>query len=109
MLMADRVVLPLIDPPMDCDRKGLIDGVDRYYGEAAERCRRGYGAKRDELVRGTISAIEIEPGYAARGIVEYYMGEPLILDALGKAGFRDVRVIRQSEPFYNILARKPVL
>ncbi len=109
LLMADRVALPLIDPMMDCDRKGLIEVVDRYYAAVLERCRRGYGGRRDELVRATASAIEIERGYAARGLVEYYMGEPLILDALGKAGFMDVRVIRQSEPFYNILARKPVL
>jgi SAM-dependent methyltransferase len=108
LLMADHVALPLIDPLMDCDRKGLIEGVDRYYETAAERCRRGYGGKREELVRGTVGAIGIERGLAARGIVEYYMGEPLILDALRKAGFQDVRVIRQSEPFYNILAKKPM-
>lgn len=108
LLMADHVALPLIDPLMDSDRKGLIEGVDRYYKAITERCRRGYAGKRDDLVRGTESAVGIERGYAARGIVEYYMGEPLILDALAKAGFEVVRVIRQSEPFYNILAKKPM-
>lgn len=108
LLMSDHVVLPLIDPLMECDRKGLIEGVDRYYKTITERCRRAYAGKRDEVVCATERGVCIERGYAARGIVEYYMGEPLILDALGKAGFEEVRVIRQSEPFYNVLARKPM-
>ncbi len=109
LLMADRVVLPLIDPLMESDRKGLIDGVDSYYGAAAERCRRAYEGKRDELVRATLGAMEIERGHAARGLVEYYMGEQLIMDALGRAGFVDTCVVRESEPFYNILAQKALV
>ncbi len=107
LLLADRVVLPLIDPLMESDREGLIERVERYYSAAADRCCRAYEGKRDELVRATLSAMEIEKGHAARGLVEYYMGEPLIRDALDTAGFVDVRVVRKSEPFYNILAQKP--
>jgi SAM-dependent methyltransferase len=109
LVLDDSVVLPLIDPLMDCDREGLIEPVDHYYGAAAERCRKAYSGKRDELVRQTTNAMDIERGRAARGIVEYYMGEPLILETLGKVGFVDIRVIRQSEPFYNIAAWKPAL
>ncbi len=107
LALADHVALPLIDPLLDSDEKGLIEPVGAYYRSALERCRRGYAGKRDELVRATERAVAIEQGSAASGLVEYYMGEPLILDALGKAGFKDLRIIRESEPFYNILAGKP--
>jgi SAM-dependent methyltransferase len=98
VLMADHVVLPLIDPLMASDRDGLIDGVDRFYSAIAERCP----------MREMQTALRVERGRAARGIVEYYMGESSIVDALGSAGFDDIRVARESEPFYNVLAKKPV-
>ncbi len=108
LVMADHLALPLIDPLLDADRKGLIDPVVAYYETALNRCRRAYAGKRDDLLRATECAIAIERGYAASGIVEYYMGEALILEALATTGFKDLRVIRQSEPFYNILAFKPL-
>ncbi len=105
--LADQVLLPLIDPLMEIDQKNLIEKVDRYYDAIIERCRTGCAGTRDGLVRETEKAVNIERGHAARGIVEYYMGQALILDALAKAGFENVRVVRQSEPLYNILAKKP--
>jgi len=105
--LRDHVALPLIDPLMDSDRQGLIEGVEAYYRIGLEWCYRGYPGKLDELVRATETAVAIEQGHAACGIVEYYMGEPLIREALGEAGFEDVRIIRHPEPFYNLFASKP--
>lgn len=107
-IFEDSISMPLIDPKMPEDIEGQIKPVDRYYDAIRNRVTQGYGGVDDKLVAQINAGIEFERGNARRGVVEYYMGENQIVKTLEKVGFADITVKHhQTEPFYNITAKKP--
>ncbi|MEM4246992.1 MAG: class I SAM-dependent methyltransferase [Candidatus Woesearchaeota archaeon] len=103
---ATAVEMPLIDSSMPEDVAGHIAPVDAYYDAIRSRTN-AYKGIDDELAERISRGIEDEREKAKKGIVEYYMGEQQILDALENTGFTNIRVKHhETEPFYNITAIK---
>src|SRR3989338_501562 len=104
---AGGIIIPLIDTQMPDDIERHIIPVNRFYDEIQRRAN-GYSGIDDELVGQISKGIEFERGNALKGIVEFYMGESIILNTLQKVGFVDIHVTHhRTEPFYNITAKKP--
>jgi len=94
---------------MEEDVEGHIKPVEGYYSAIKEKVRKGYAGVDDELVEKISAGIDFEKSNATKGLVEYYMGEQKIVKTLDKVGFTDIKVFHHSgEPFYNIVAKKPV-
>ncbi|MBI4454156.1 methyltransferase domain-containing protein [Candidatus Woesearchaeota archaeon] len=101
------IVIPLIDTKMPEDIERHIIPVNRFYDEIQRRAN-GYSGIDDELVTQISKGIEFERHNALKGIVEFYMGESIIINALQKVGFVDIHATHhRTEPFYNITAKKP--
>jgi len=99
--------LPLIDPEMPEDFDGLVMPVDKFY-DAIKKRQMEYEGTDDALVARIFEGTDNERNYARKGIVEHYMGERRIINALGNAGFEEIKVKHhEKEPFYNITAKKP--
>lgn len=98
---------PLIDVEDAVDRKEFIEKVNWYYDAIQDAAGEAYRNINPELFGKLKEAVAYERSNALRGIVEYYMPQNIIVDALFNAGFRDVEIVnRTSSPFYNIIARK---
>ncbi len=106
-----KITLKLIDPELSEDREGLIVPVNRYYDAIQARIDKGHesGSLDTQLVLDIGKGLVHEKSLAQKGLIEYYTGEQRILESLTKAGFRVGAVKHhETEPFYNIVARKPV-
>ncbi|MEM2916387.1 MAG: hypothetical protein QXT19_03470, partial [Candidatus Woesearchaeota archaeon] len=103
---ATNVEMPLIDPTMPEDVARYIAPVDEYYDAIKSRAKECYSIG-DGVMKQLLQGIEEERMNAKKGIVEYYMGEQQILDALKNTGFTNIEIKHhETEPFYNITAIK---
>jgi hypothetical protein len=102
------LVMPLIDDRMPEDVEGLIRPVDRFYYSIKARQIHAYAGIDEELLAEISHATDEERKNARKGLVEHYMGEKTILNTLKRVGFVDIKPKHhETEPFYNITARKP--
>jgi len=103
-----EITMPFIDPKMPDDFEGLVKPVDKFYDAILLRARTGYSGMDDALLAEIEKGIEFERNNARKGLIEHYMGEDKIVNALNKCGFVEIQATHhQTEPFYNITARKP--
>lgn len=104
--LPEAMVIPLIDPTIPQDVERHISGINRYYEGIRSRSN-DYKINNPSLYAKLDKAVDYERGNAARGTVEYYVGEQNIVASLTETGFGDINIYHhKTGPFYNITARK---